>query len=247
MKLFKKAVLIIHGYAGGVYDQEYLFFNLEVKRKYDVFQFTLPGHDGEFKGHLTHDMWIESAKEKVEFLINNGYKSIYLIGHSMGGVIATYLASIYPEVKKLVLVSPAFRVSGMEDGKLSLSSAILAPGRILSQYGFKIVAKRAVKLPSNCLIEFFKVMNKYQSTPENINIPTLLIWGTTDTVVPETAIDHVYDNVNTNYKKIIKLDGISHDVFRENKKKQATNYIIKFLNNKKNIKFMPDLVSNDDK
>ena len=44
--MFRKAILIIHGFGGGVYDEEYLSTNLEFIKNYDVFTFTLPGHDG---------------------------------------------------------------------------------------------------------------------------------------------------------------------------------------------------------
>ena len=43
--MFKKAVLIIHGFAGGTYDEENLANYLELDKNYKVFQFTLPGHD----------------------------------------------------------------------------------------------------------------------------------------------------------------------------------------------------------
>lgn len=97
--MFRKAILIIHGFGGGVYDEEYLSTNLEFIKNYDVFTFTLPGHDG-FPGKYTRFDWINSAEKQIENLINHGYKNIYLVGHSMGGVISTYIASKYKEVKK---------------------------------------------------------------------------------------------------------------------------------------------------
>ena len=53
MKVFKKAILVVHGFAGGVYDQEYLTHRLELIDNYDVFTFTLPGHDGNFKKKIS--------------------------------------------------------------------------------------------------------------------------------------------------------------------------------------------------
>ena len=41
----RKAILIIHGFAGGTYDQEYLANFLELDRGFDVYTFTLPGHN----------------------------------------------------------------------------------------------------------------------------------------------------------------------------------------------------------
>ena len=39
--MFRKAILIIHGFGGGVYDEEYLSTELEFIKNYDVFTFTL--------------------------------------------------------------------------------------------------------------------------------------------------------------------------------------------------------------
>ena len=61
---------------------------------------------------ITYELWIDKAKQEIEYLINKGYKKIYVLGHSMGGVIATYIATQYKEVKKLVLAAPAFEYFG---------------------------------------------------------------------------------------------------------------------------------------
>ena len=108
MILFRKAVLIIHGFAGGTYDQERLANYLERHAKLDVYSFTLPGHEKRTFKTAKYQEWIKASEEMIDSLIKDGYRSIYLIGHSMGGVIATYLSSKYPQVKKLVLAAPAF-------------------------------------------------------------------------------------------------------------------------------------------
>ncbi len=123
MKLFRKAVLIVHGYAGGTYDEDYLFQHLQVIDQYDVYNYTLPGHDGR-TDNVKYQHWIHRSEEEVEFLIRHGYRTIYVIGHSMGGVIATYLASRYPQIKKLVLVAPAFYFVGFENDSFNPKSFI---------------------------------------------------------------------------------------------------------------------------
>ena len=92
-------VLIIHGLAGGTYDQENLAKYLQLNRKFDVFYFTLPGHDVKDRRMATCEEWIRSSEEQMQYLIEHGYRKIYLIGHSMGGVIATHLAKNYRQVK----------------------------------------------------------------------------------------------------------------------------------------------------
>lgn len=246
MKLFRKAILIIHGFAGGVYDQEILNHELELVWNYDVYTFTLPGHEGITDKNIKYQEWVEKAEYELNYLIDNGYKDIYVIGHSMGGVIAGYLASKYKQVKKLVLVAPAFRHYGFEDGTFSLKNAVVKGNKIIDQYGFKMVANRFFKLPTAYVTEFRKLVKANQETCKDIHIPTLIFRGTEDEIVPEDAINLIYEQLDTKYKKIIHLEGITHDVFRENLKYQATEMIKDFLKCKHNIKKMDDFIKKQD-
>ena len=85
MIIYRKAILVIHGFGGGPYDLEYLSDNLELDKRFDVYTFTLPGHDVGI-GSVDRNDWIKSVDEHMEMLINFGYKDIYVVGHSMGGV-----------------------------------------------------------------------------------------------------------------------------------------------------------------
>lgn len=242
MKLFRKAILVIHGFAGGVYDQEYLTHRLELVSNYDVFTFTLPGHDGDFKHKITYKDWIKKVDSEMQFLINNGYKTIYVIGHSMGGVLASYAASKYKEVKKLVLVAPAFRISGYEQEKININTALTATPKIFEEYGAKLVANRLLKLPANCYLEFFKIVKELQDTPKNIKIPTLIFRGNKDFIVPQEAVEHVYNEIENRHKKIVLLDKTTHDVFREKLKEEATDLIKSFFKDSFSIEAFDDLI-----
>ena len=246
MKKIRKAILIIHGFAGGTYDQEILNHELELKWNYDVFTFTLPGHEGMTDRSIKYTEWIEKAEYEINYLIDNGYKDIYLIGHSMGGVIAGYLASKYKQVKKLVLVAPAFRHYGFEDGTFSIKNAVLKGEKIIEQYGFKMVANRFLKLPTTYVTEFRKLVKENQETCKNIHIPTLILRGTEDEIVPEDAVSLIYEQIDNKYKKIVHLENITHDVFREELKDKACLLVKEFLKNKKSINNMPDLVKKQD-
>lgn len=242
MVKFRKAVLVIHGFAGGVYDLEYLSTMLELKKKYDVFTFTLPGHTGENIKKITHKDWIKKSEDKVNFLIEHGYKNIYVIGHSMGGVIACYLASKYSEIKKLVLAAPAFKVTGHETGKWKISKVIKEVPKIFEQYGFKLIKDRMTKIPMNFYSEFLVLTDKYKNVPKQITIPTLLIWGKEDKIVPPETGKDLLEKLDTKYKKLVIFSETTHDIFRENKKEEATKYIEKFLKNEKSLFDFPDEV-----
>ncbi len=51
--LKKKAILLIHGFAGGAYDYGDLPNDLELINNYKVFTYTLPGHNKSIINNVT--------------------------------------------------------------------------------------------------------------------------------------------------------------------------------------------------
>ncbi len=102
-----KAVFCIHGYTG--YPGELTRPAVDLfKIGFDVYVPRLPGHgtSGDDFLHTTEKDWISVSINAVRYLVSQ-YDSVYVIGHSMGGAIATVVASEVKEVKRLVLAAPA--------------------------------------------------------------------------------------------------------------------------------------------
>ena len=76
--LRKKAILLIHGFAGGAYDYGNLPNDLEFVNNYKVFTYTLPGHDKAIINKVTKDDWIKMSEMQIEKIIKHGYKEIYV-------------------------------------------------------------------------------------------------------------------------------------------------------------------------
>lgn len=98
--------LCIHGFTGSPYEVEPLVDFLKKHTDWEIAAPTLPGHGEtlQLKGVRYKD-WIKHAEEELKKLMVK-CETVYVIGFSMGGLIAAYLAVNYP-VKKLVLLSPA--------------------------------------------------------------------------------------------------------------------------------------------
>ena len=215
--ILRKAVLIIHGFAGGVYDEERLQYHLNSKWELDVYNFTLPGH----KRNLTHDIsykeWIESTEKHVELLIQKGYRTIYVVGHSMGGILATHVAIKYKEVKKLVLAAPAFQYLDEDSDFKDKFDALVKNGvNIVKTYHAKEILSRMLKVSIPMLMEFHKIVENSQDKPTQVTVPTLIFQGTKDEIVPQTSSEFVYDNVKGK-KWLVYLNGITHDIFSSKK------------------------------
>ena len=227
----KKAILFIHGFVGGIYDFGTLHNELQLYKNFDVFTYTLKAHDKLIVKDVEYKEWIDESTKQIEFLINNGYKEIYLIGHSMGGVIASNLASKYHEVKKIVLAAPAFRIFCFKSGKLDIKSfnnSLKNIPEIIKGQGREQVLSKLIKTPIPTTIELTKLINHYQSCVNEITCDTLIIHGTEDNIVPRESTEYVHNSIKSKTNILINVQGLNHDCFISNRSDEL-NYIIKEL------------------
>ena len=98
--------LCIHGFTGAPDEIEPLVHFLNGHTDWKLVVPTLPGHGEmlELKG-VQYGQWISHAEKELEKLLQTCEK-VYVVGFSMGGMIASYLAVHFP-VEKLVLLSAA--------------------------------------------------------------------------------------------------------------------------------------------
>lgn len=234
--IFRKAILIVHGFAGGTYDEEELANFLELNPFYDVFQFTLPGHKTNLS-KVKYEQWIDASKNQIEWLIENGYKNIYVIGHSMGGVIATYLAATYKEVKKLILAAPAFQYLIMENEKINVTKSLKSTPGIVKTYGIEEIFGRILKLNPSAVKEFMNLVKEYYNCPKDVSCPILIIQGKKDNIVRTSSSKYVYNSVKSKVKKIVYVNDLTHDVFYSKRSNEIYNIILKFLKNSESGEF----------
>ena len=227
----KKAVLIVHGFVGSLYDNEYLMNYLEYDKNFKVFAKTLPGHhtnDNYQKSEFTE--WIRFMDLWIEEIINHGYKTIYIVGHSMGGVLACYLASKYSEIKKLVLAAPAFKYMTFDEDEFKLTHALKNSPKLLKYYSKEDIISRAIQFPRSVIKEFMKLVDESQELPLKIKCPILIIHGTEDQIVPLKSSKNILEEFTNNNKELMILDNVTHDIFRSDKKDEVNLKVKNFLN-----------------
>ncbi len=222
---FKKAVLVIHGFTAGLSDNEFLINELETDWRYDVYAWTLPAHEKHIMTKVKYTDWIKAAEDQVEFLLAHGYKKIYLIGHSMGGVLAGYLATKYKEIKKLVLLAPAYDYFSSEQYKKDFSNL----GILSKDAGYRHLLFKAFKAPLPTLLEFRKLIAKYKNTVKEIKQECLILHGDSDEVVPYTVMQYVKDNIGSKKVYFTAVKGGRHVLVRGKCKDRVISYIHLYL------------------
>ena len=228
----KKAILMIHGFVGGSYDFGNLHNELQTYKNFDVFTYTLPAHEKFIVKDVKYKDWLNESKRQIEFLINHGYKTIYIIGHSMGGVIAAQLASEYPQVKKLVLAAPAFRYFYFKDGKIdikNLNETLKNIKELFKGENTEQIISRILKTPITTMIEFTKLVSHCQNCVQNITCPTLIIHGNDDIVVPTESTEYVHNSINSKINILVNIKNLNHECFTASKSQKVKNITKDFL------------------
>ena len=232
MRLFRKAVVIIHGFTGNLYDNEYLMNYLEEDREFDVYAETLPGHNKDRFSDANVNDWKEAIDKLFTRLINLGYKRIYVVGHSMGGILASYAAAKYPEIKKIVFVNAAFDYFNLKQNKNDLKEKDFSK--------FAKVFPKVFRTSPIMLNEFRKLVKEGSSYLKKVSVDALILRSPNDGIIPYDVGDLIYNEISSENKCLTDILGASHTVLSGDKKETTSEYIKLFLKGgrkwKKNIK-----------
>jgi pimeloyl-ACP methyl ester carboxylesterase len=196
-------VIVVHGGGG---DARTWWDNIiELSEKYTVYAPDLPGYGGSQP--LEGNYYIPELSLFIGgFAANLGLERFYLVGHSLGGGVALDYALKFPHrIKKLVLVSSlclgreiAFWVRLFSIPALLRSIGALT---ISVLKGIKWLAERmnpaefimplspaAVTVGGN-ITTFKQQAVVLEDRLAEVSVPTLLVWGSRDTIVP---VRHAY-------------------------------------------------------
>lgn len=226
MKLFKKAILVIHGFSGSLADNEMLVNQLETNNSFDVYAWTLPAHEKYVINKVKYHDWVESVDKQMTFLLSHGYRKIYVVGHSMGGVLATYLGARYKQIKKIVLLSPAFNYLSFNQYKQDIKDFSIIKDEYSSYGNF---FHKMMKIPFPTMLQFTKLVKEYRDYIKDIKQEVLVLHGTKDELVPYDTIDYIKENIGSKNTFYTTINNGRHVLLRGEKKEELIKYIEAFL------------------
>ena len=202
-----KAILIIHGLVGSLYDNEYLMNYLEFDNTLKVFAKTLPGHHLSDNYQETNfNDWLKSTSNFLEEIIKYGYDDITVIGHSMGGVITGHLASKYKEIKKIVLINSPFFYIKLKDTMIDLIM-----NKDYKEYLEILTQKINTSIPF--FLEFIKLVKSEQNCLKKINCDVLVLQSELDGIIPIENSREIYNKLNSKNKYLTYFEKEKHIVF----------------------------------
>ena len=183
-----------------------------------------------------------------KFFVASGTKRPYLVGSSLGGQISVEYTVSHPNnVEKLVLVSPA---GVMKQSTPALDAYIIAalyPNEHSAKNAFELMEGSGDNIDQkiiNGFIERMRLPNAklaFMSTVlglknselitsklSSISVPTLIIWGSRDPVIPINHADNFVSAIQD--CQFFRMDGCGHTPYVQDPCTFASK-VLEFLNN----------------
>jgi len=240
----KKTLVLIHGLGASAerWDQVIPLFA-------DEFRVVVPDLIGfGYSDKPLVDYTTEFFSEFLEkFLIAAGIKQPNLIGSSLGGqIIAEYATSHSQEIQKLVLVAPSGVMKKSTPALDAYIMAALYPNEQSAKNAFELMegsGKNVNEKIVNGFVERMRLPNAklafmstllgiknselVMSKLKTISVPTLIIWGSNDPVIPIQNADSFVSTIQD--CRFFRMDGCGHTPFVQNPYLFASK-VLEFLN-----------------
>ena len=160
-------------------------------------------------------------------------KPVFLLGHSLGGLIATYyLLDHQASFKGAIISAPAIKIGA------GISKATITMGKVLSvvmpKAGVLALDAGAIsrdpqvvstyandplvfhgKTPARLAAEMLKAMQRVTAELGKITLPFIAVQGGQDKLVDPTGAQMLYDQASSKDKTLKIYDGLYHEVFNE--------------------------------
>ncbi|MHA6253021.1 alpha/beta hydrolase [Oceanobacillus sp. CAU 1775] len=224
--------LLIHGYTGGPYEIGPLAEYLDEQTDWQIEVPTLPGHGKELDlKDVSFEDWIKAAENALEKLTKT-YDTIYIVGFSMGGMIAAYLAAKY-NVTKLVLLATAGKYLDFKQIRLDIHEVIKdsVRGELENNMIYNHYKKKLGQVPLKANFEFLKLVNFTRPYLKEIDAPVLIAHGQQDGVVPYKTAYYLDKEIHSEHKEIVLLDRSRHLLCLGDDKDTVNTMVYDFLDN----------------
>jgi len=232
----KAVIMLVHGL--GEHSGRYLnIVNHFVPMGFAVYGMDHPGHgrsDGIRKYVDRFEDFIETVKAFFERIQGwQAGKPIFLLGHSMGGLIgAVYLLDHQAGLKGAILSGPSVKKPDSISGIIVFIAKML--GVLMPRFGLVETAPDEVcrdpavvqayisdplvykgKTTARLAAEVLKALKRISREAGKITLPILILQGGADLIVNPAGAQMLYDSISSADKEISTYGGLYHEIHNE--------------------------------
>lgn len=223
--------LCIHGFTGDPWEVQPVADALSKLDNWLVYTPVLPGH-GKSATELksaTYEEWVYAVEVAIEEL-EKRCSTLYVIGFSMGGMLASYIAARYP-VNKLVLLNAAAHYLNPKQFLKDMIGSIRfhITGSQEEDQLIELYEQKFRDTPFAAVGQFLQLIQKTKPYATRINIPTLIIQGELDGLVPLKSAYHLYDVIESEEKELLVMKRSRHMICHGFESEKVISEIKSFL------------------
>lgn len=221
--------LCLHGFTGSPWELEPLANRLKQKHHWLVYTPLLPGHEAiEQLKEASYKSWILKADIALQEMLHRCEK-VYVIGFSMGGMLATYLAARYP-IEKLVLLGAAAEY--INAGQLVKDMTHLVEYSIkgrMKEHPYYLFIHDKIKTPVRAIVQFQKLVKTITPFIHTVKIPVFIGQGVEDGIVPKKSAIFIYEEMNQTVRQLYLYQESKHFLLYGKNKEQVMRDVETFL------------------
>ncbi len=187
----------------------------------------LPGHGTrpDDLNKATWRMWLGKVKEFYEQLARDCDR-VFVIGESMGALLAIELAAQHPEIEGLMLFAPTVKVKWLwlshllkyfKFGLNKQSAEDGFPWKGYNVYPFKAAA------------ELHKLQRHVKKQFSQFKQPTLIFTAEHDNHLTQDAMQNIFNGIQSNEKCHIHLENSPHVILLAEELDRAYDYCLNFI------------------
>jgi esterase/lipase len=203
--------LCIHGFTGSPYEVEPLVEYLHDRTDWIFSVPTLPGHgDTHTLKGIHYQQWLDHAETELKKLIQT-CDVVYVIGFSMGGLIASFLAVNYP-VDKLILLSAAAYYINPRQLAADLKKMIKDSfnGNLRDNELFLRYKRKITETPLAATLQFRRLVTFSKPLLHQVEVPTFIAQGECDGIVPPKSAEYLYRTIGAKQKRLTFIKKSNH-------------------------------------
>jgi pimeloyl-ACP methyl ester carboxylesterase len=233
-----KPFVLVHGYLGG---QNMWRFQEELKHDYELIMPSLAGY-GESADLTAPSTIRENAEQVFELLNHLNIDIFYLLGHSMGGMVAQEMAALNPSrVEKLICLGTGSigvlpnRFETIEESRHKIKTIGIKKTRenIAKTWfidhqigdGYQLCLKEGDKATTQAALASLDAWDSWDGREQlsEISSPTLILWSTRDRSYDKNQQEILNKGIKNSRLEVI--DGCAHNSHME--KPELINQSIK--------------------
>jgi carboxylesterase len=197
------------------------------------------------RGVTWHD-WMVDAEAALQTLLT-AVDRVIIVGHSMGGLVALWLAPKYANQVDSVVVAavPIQMTSPFAPGRafyclVPFLMRVIKQWTLPAIYADLTLAETDTKypwVPTDAIAALFEFAQKTRGHLSAVKVPTLIMQSRNDsTVAPESA-EIVFQNISTPLaqKRILWFELTEHEMFRDCERESTIQAVVNYVRERINL------------